>query len=67
MADIYRSRNDRWLAGICGGIGHRFGWNSNLVRLGVIAAAVIIPGISFLLLGAVYVVLIFVLPESEVF
>jgi phage shock protein C len=67
MGDIYRSRHDRWIAGVCGGIAHRFGWNSNLVRLAVIASAIIVPGVSFLLLAAIYIALIFVLPESEVF
>jgi len=28
-----RSRNDRMIAGVCGGIAQRFGWNSTLLRV----------------------------------
>ncbi|MBY4676184.1 PspC domain-containing protein [Marinobacterium arenosum] len=31
--DLYRSRDDRWIAGVCGGIAENLGWPSWLVRL----------------------------------
>ena len=45
---LSRSRNDRVLAGVMGGIARRFGWNSTLVRvlfvvLSILSAA--FPGI----------------------
>lgn len=30
---LYRSRSDRWLAGICGGLGQYFGADPTLVRV----------------------------------
>lgn len=30
---LYRSRDDRWLAGICGGIGAYFGLDPTLIRV----------------------------------
>ena len=30
---LSRSRNDRMLAGVVGGIAARFGWNSTLLRI----------------------------------
>jgi phage shock protein C len=30
---LYRSRNDRTLAGVCAGIAEYFGWDPTLVRL----------------------------------
>ena len=33
---LYRSKTDKMLAGVCGGIGQYFNIDSNLVRLGLI-------------------------------
>ncbi len=30
---LSRSRNDRMIAGVVGGIAHRFGWSSTLLRV----------------------------------
>jgi phage shock protein PspC (stress-responsive transcriptional regulator) len=53
--NIERSKNDRWIRGVCGGVAHANGWDSNVVR--------IIKVVAF----AVYLILSFVLPESEEF
>ncbi len=56
---LERSRNDRVLAGVCGGIAKSLGWNSTAVRiLYVIAsiASVAFPGML------VYLVLALVMP-----
>ena len=34
---FYRSRNDRVLAGVCGGLAERFGWEPLLTRLAAVA------------------------------
>ncbi len=35
---LYRSRNNRWLAGVCGGLGKHFNIDPTLVRIGFILA-----------------------------
>jgi phage shock protein C len=65
--NIKRAKRDRWLLGVCGGVAHTYGWNSNTVRLATAVIAVIIPGPSTLLALAIYVLLGFMLPESEEF
>ena len=60
---LSRSRNDRVLAGVMGGIARRFGWNSTLVRvlfvvLSILSAA--FPGII------VYLILWLLMPEEGV-
>ena len=56
-----RSTNDRVLAGVVGGIAHRFGWNSTLLRavyVIVSVASAAFPGIL------VYLVLWLLMPED---
>lgn len=56
-----RSLNDRMLAGVMGGIAHRFGWNSTLLRvLFVIVsiASAAFPGIL------VYLILWLLMPQE---
>jgi len=59
---LSRSRDDRVLAGVVGGIARRFGWNSTLLRvIYVLASAISIafPGIL------VYLVLWLLMPEED--
>jgi phage shock protein PspC (stress-responsive transcriptional regulator) len=65
--NIERSKRDRWIRGVCCGIAHAYGWNSNVVRIITVVLAIIIPGPSTVLAFALYLVLSFVLPESEEF
>jgi len=65
--NIERSKRDRWIRGVCGGIAHTYGWNSNVVRIITVVLAIIIPGPSTVIAFAVYLILSFVLPESEEF
>lgn len=30
---LLRSSDDKWVAGVCGGIAEYFGWDTNIVRL----------------------------------
>ena len=56
-----RSRHDRMLAGVIGGIAQRYGWNSTLLRaiyVVVSIASVAFPGII------VYLLLWLLLPEE---
>lgn len=57
-----RSRNDRVIAGVMGGIAHRYGWNSTLVRVVFVVlsiASVAFPGIL------IYLILWLLMPEGE--
>jgi phage shock protein C len=38
---LYRSRDDRMIAGVCGGIAETFGIDAALVRIGLVAATVL--------------------------
>ena len=56
-----RSLNDRMIAGVMGGIAHRYGWSSTLVRVAFVLLSVIsaaFPGIL------VYLVMWLLIPEE---
>lgn len=40
MARLTRSKTDRILGGVCGGVAQHFGWDVTVVRLVVVAAVV---------------------------
>ena len=56
---LLRSRNDRRLAGVCGGIGEYFGWDPTLVRVAWILLTLL--GGSGILL---YLIFWVVMPEA---
>ncbi len=59
---LHRSRQNKWIAGVCGGIAEWLGWNPNLVRvLYVVGSAVSVafPGII------VYIVLWIIMPKAR--
>ncbi|TKR33078.1 PspC domain-containing protein [Luteimonas gilva] len=59
---LSRSINDRVLAGVIGGIAHRFGWNSTLLRFIYVVLSVVsvaFPGIL------VYLILWLLMPEGS--
>ena len=64
---IYRSRNNKWIRGVCGGIGEKLAINPLWIRLGFVAAALIIPGVSLITMIALYVALGLLLPETPRF
>jgi phage shock protein C len=57
---LHRSRQDRVIAGVCGGLGETLGVDPTLVRLGFVAVA-LLGGASLL----VYLILAIVLPAGE--
>lgn len=57
---LYRSRNDRMFAGVCGGIGEYFSLDPTLVRL--VFAVLILVGIGSPILA--YIVLWLIMPEA---
>lgn len=41
MKNLTRSRDDKWLGGVCGGIGHYTDIDPNLIRLGVVVLTIL--------------------------
>ena len=60
-APLRRSRRQRMIAGVCGGLAEWLGWNPTVVRILYVVFAVfpLVPGLL------VYAVLWFALPEAE--
>lgn len=58
---LHRSRTDRWVAGVCGGLAEYFGVDATAVRVAFVLLA-LWQGIGVLL----YVVLALVIPEGPV-
>ncbi|MGZ4495313.1 MAG: PspC domain-containing protein [Nocardioides sp.] len=57
---LVRSRDDRWIAGVCGGVAAYTGLDANLVRLLVVLGTVL--GLGSLVV--VYVIAWILLPEE---
>lgn len=62
---FYRSKTDKWFFGVCGGLAHHFDWKPNLVRLVVAVGAVALPGISTLIVIALYITLGLLVPSED--
>ncbi len=56
---LSRPRDDRWIAGVCSGLGRRFGLPSGMVRL-LFVLSCLLPGPQILL----YLVLWILLPDE---
>ena len=59
---LWRSRHDRMIAGVIGGIARRYGWNSTLLRMVYVLvsiASAAFPGIL------VYLILWLLIPEED--
>jgi phage shock protein PspC (stress-responsive transcriptional regulator) len=64
---LKRAKRDRWIFGVCGGIAHQYGYRPWVVRLALIVVSIAIPGISVIPALLVYVLLGFLLPESDLY
>ena len=62
---IRRATRDRWIMGVCGGIAHTYGWNSNVVRLVTGVLAIVIPGFSLIPVILIYILLGVILEETQ--
>lgn len=63
---IKRTKRDRWIFGVCGGIAQTYGWSSNLVRLIAVLLAIFIPGPNIVVI-IVYILMGVFLPETDEF
>jgi phage shock protein C len=59
---LYRSRKDRVLGGVCGGIAEWLGWNSTTVRILYVLVSILSAAFPGTL---VYVILWIIAPESD--
>jgi phage shock protein C len=64
---IRRAKRDRLIWGVCGGIAHHYGWSPTAVRVVAVLLAIFIPGVSVIPAVLIYILLGFILPESEEF
>ena len=55
---LTRPRDDRWIAGVCSGLGRRFGISSGIMRL-IFVLSCLLPGPQFV----IYVILWLTMPE----
>lgn len=57
---LTRSRDNKWIAGICGGMAAYFGWNAELLRLVwvVLTVSTIFSG------GIIYLILWLIMPQD---
>ncbi len=62
MKKFYRSKTDRRIAGICGGLAQYFGIDANLVRVAFLLLAVLT---GFLPAIVAYIVAAIIIPEEE--
>jgi phage shock protein PspC (stress-responsive transcriptional regulator) len=56
---LARPRDDRWIAGVCSGLGRRFGLSSGVVRL-IFVLSCLLPGPQFI----IYLILWAMLPNE---
>lgn len=57
---LTRSRSNKWIAGICGGIAEYFGWNAEMLRL----VWVLLTFCTIFSGGLVYIVLWIIMPQD---
>ena len=55
---LSRPADNKWIAGVCAGLGDRFGIDANLIRL-AFAISCLLPGPQFI----VYIVLWIIMPK----
>jgi phage shock protein PspC (stress-responsive transcriptional regulator) len=53
---LTRPRGDRWIAGVCSGLGRRFGLSPGIVRL-IFIVSCVLPGPQFLIYLALWLVM----------
>ncbi|MEJ7901759.1 MAG: PspC domain-containing protein [Thermomicrobiales bacterium] len=59
---LTRSRNDKWVFGVCGGIAEKFAVKPLWLRIGVIAVAILPAGLGIPPMVLIYLALAILLP-----
>ena len=57
---LTRSRSNKWIAGICGGIAEHFGWDADILRL----VWVLLPVSTMFCGGIIYLILWLIMPQE---
>lgn len=57
---LVRPRDNRWIGGVCAGLGRRFGMAPNMVRL-IFVLSCLLPGPQFL----IYLMLWIIMPNED--
>lgn len=65
MRKIYRSKKDKLIAGICGGLGEMFEIDPTLIRLGLVFIGLVTGVLPFIIAYIVGWIIIPVNPETE--
>lgn len=60
-----RSREHRMISGVCAGLAEHLGMSTFLMRFLFVIAAAIIPGVSLVMMLALYVVLALIMPWND--
>ena len=58
---LYRSRSDRMLAGVSGGLAERFGADPSVVRILWVIVSILSGGLAII----VYIAMVFIVPEAD--
>ncbi|NUR69870.1 MAG: PspC domain-containing protein [Hamadaea sp.] len=53
---LYRPRDNRWIAGVCSGLGRRFGISPNVMRL-IFILSCLLPGPQVLIYLALWIIM----------
>lgn len=59
---LRRSRNDRWVGGVCGGLAEYLNMDATLVRVAVVIIALVTAAIP---VAAIYVLMMLLIPEAD--
>jgi phage shock protein PspC (stress-responsive transcriptional regulator) len=59
---LRRSRNDRWIGGVCGGIAEYLNMDPTLVRVAVVIIALVTAAVPVI---AIYLLMMLLIPEAE--
>ena len=59
---LRRSRSDRMIAGVVGGLARHFGWDSTLLRIIYVVVSILSAAFPGML---VYIILWIIMPEGE--
>ncbi len=59
---LTRAKNDRMIAGVCGGLANFFGLDPSLVRIGVVLVGFVTALVP---MSITYVIMWFIIPEED--
>jgi phage shock protein PspC (stress-responsive transcriptional regulator) len=61
MEKLKLSRDDKWIAGVCGGIARKFGIDSDVLRI----ITVILFLCPYVPVGLIYIILWIIMPSND--